>query len=130
MITAIRIEHPRDGNGIFNAAKDDIPILNELSNCNEFRMRHNKFLTPREDPLINRWPNGNEYCAFLSMDQLNHWINKTEMNELIDLGFRVLVIHISECVTGKYQILYTKSNVFHTSDITSLFISNVVSNSE
>lgn len=126
MITAIRIEHPKDGNGIFHSFNGIYPVLRTLSNYSQFTDRHSSFLSPREDKLINRWPERDEYCAFKSASQLKKWVSKKELKEFINLGFKVLELHISECMIGEYQILYKKSNVYKTNDITSQFISEVI----
>ena len=130
MITAIRIEHPRDGKGIFHSFNGSYPVLRTLSNYRQFKDRHSSFLSPREDKLINRWPEQDEYCAFKSASQLKKWVRKKELKEFINLGFKVLELHISEGIIGEYQILYKKSNVSQTNDVTSQFISELLYNSE
>lgn len=123
MTTIIRIEH-KSGKGIFTTK------VNRRGNyldekykwANELIERHDKFPAPYEDILINRNIKEDEFCAFKSIEQLQEWITKDEIKRLSKHNFKVLLIDVSECVIGEYQILYKKTDIIQSKDITNLFI--------
>ena len=43
------------------------------------------------------------------------------MKEIIQLGFKVYLLELSECIEGEYQIGYDKACIIKKEDITSLF---------
>ena len=125
MKTIIRIEH-KSGYGIFRA-------VNRLGNCiidskkagktfNKLQIRHFGFPTPHDDSKINRFIQDNEFCAFKSIEQVQRWITKDEIIALTKLDFKVLMLDVSECIEGEYQIIYEKENILQSKDITNLFI--------
>jgi len=123
MTTIIRIEH-KSGKGIFRAR------INRRGDCldDKFKWadklfdRHSDFPTPYRDSLINRPIEEDEFCAFKSIEQLQEWITKDEIKKLSKHNFKVLIIDVSECIVGEYQILYKKTDIIQSGDITSLFI--------
>ena len=125
MKTIIRIEH-KSGNGIFRA-------VNRLGNYiidskkvgktfNKLQIRHFEFPTPYGDSKISRFINEDEFCAFKSIEQVQQWITKDEIIALTKLDFKVLMLDVSECIEGEYQIIYEKKNILQSKDITNLFI--------
>ena len=122
MRTIIRIEHS-SGYGIYRATdkvgndivKIDDPIFKELIT------RHYDFPTPILDVGL-RFINSSEFCAFKSVEQLQQWITKEEIQELSKLDFKVLMLDVSAYREGKYQILYQKKDIIQSKDITNLFI--------
>ena len=125
MKTIIRIEH-KSGYGIFRA-------VNRLGNCiidskkagktfNKLQVRHFEFPTPHRDSKISRFIEDNEFCAFKSIEQVQQWITKDEIIALTKLDFKVLMLDVSECIEGEYQIIYEKENILQSKDITNLFI--------
>lgn len=120
MRTIIRVEHPNDGKGLFQAYMSE-RLERKYKIFNNLIDRHQKFPAPVSDSKIHRHIQPNEYCAFKSVEQLQQWINKREIKHLIHHGFRVLMLDVSEHVEGEYQILYKKENILQSKDITSLF---------
>lgn len=125
MKTIIRIEH-KSGYGIFRA-------VNRLGNCiidtkkneSKFKLlyrRHLDFPTPSRDSKIDRDIETEEFCAFKSIEQVQQWITKDEIIALTKLDFKVLMLDVSECIEGEYQIIYEKKNILQSKDITNLFI--------
>lgn len=113
MTTAIRFEHPFDGCGIYNSG---------LRPCDtwydKMRDRHVDSLpNPRGDRKL-KGIEDDEFCAFLSIEQLKSIITKNEYSKLIHGGFVVYEIVVSACRVGEHQILYTKDSVVSMKNIT------------
>jgi hypothetical protein len=119
MKTIIRIEY-FDGNGLWQSVDNDGNIVYRTFSFKlDLIRKHDKFPTPQQEGLII---NDDDYCAFKSIDQLNQWIDKEWFNEIINKGFKILMIDVSKCIEGDYQILYKKEDILQTKDISSLFI--------
>jgi hypothetical protein len=120
MKTVIRIEHPYDGNGLWRSVNSDgDAVIDDISFFEELVDKHNKFPLPHEDNLIMT---GNRYCAFKSIEQIQQWIENNWWKEIIELGFKVLMIDISEYQEGNHQIIFKKEHIMQSKDITELFI--------
>ena len=120
---AIRIEHPNDGNGLW-MSKNDLGefIIDDTTSCySSLLLRHEKFLTPCNDKNMKGFTEGMHFCAFKSMKQLQQWVLPEEIKEIIQLGFKVYLLELSECIEGEYQIGYDKACITKKEDITSLF---------
>jgi hypothetical protein len=116
MTTILRIEH-KDGCGIFRSYASGC-----LVNAKTFHERHNNFPSPKDDMFILRNVEDDEFCAFKSIEQLQEWVTADEIKQFIKLNCKVLLIDVSECIVGEYQILYKKENIIQTKDISELFI--------
>ena len=116
MTTILRIEH-KDGCGIFRSH-----VCVNLNDFDTFSERHNDFPTPNEDMFILRYVEEDEFCAFKSIEQLQEWVTADEIKQFIKLNCKVLLIDVSECIVGEFQILYKKENIIQTKDISELFI--------
>lgn len=125
MKTIIRIEH-KSGIGIFRAknrlGNEIIFTKKNRSKFNSLEKRHWDFPTPYGDSKINRFINPEEFCAFKSIEQVQQWITKDEIIALTKHDFKVLMLDVSECIEGEYQIIYEKKNILQSKDITNLFI--------
>jgi hypothetical protein len=119
MKTVIRIEHPYDGNGLWRAVGDNGVIIDDISFFEELADKHNKFPLPHEDGLFMT---GYHYCAFKSIEQIQQWIENDWWKEIIELGFKVLMIDISKYQEGNHQIIFKKEHIMQSKDITELFI--------
>lgn len=119
MNTIVRIEHPKDGIGIFQ--RDDEFRLTNIDLQNIGRRHNDKFKTPWDDGLdLER--NGREwFCGYKSIEQIQSWIKKSEFRKLISHGYKILLIKANECQVGDDQLIFTKESVVTTEDITSLF---------
>lgn len=123
MKTIIRIEHSKQGLGLFRAIDNcGNAIIRKLPFYSSLSAKHSNFPTPDDDIGIERYPEENEYCAFKSIEQLKQWIESEWFNTIIELGFKILLLDVIDCVEGEYQILYKKENVIQTKDISNLFI--------
>lgn len=123
----VRVEHKIDGKGIFRSStkKKETCRFSKIPNCIRLYLRHTqKFPLPSKDKGINREPLIDEFCAFKSIDDLQMWLENNELRNLIKIGFKVFVhtIHKKKCVIGEYQVLFKKTDVTATTDITELFI--------
>lgn len=123
MKTIIRIEHPTTGNGLFRADDDyGNAIIWKAYFHSSLSAKHYNFPIPYDDIGIKRDPEENEYCAFKSIEQLKQWIEFDWFNTIIELGFKILLLDVIDCVEGEYQILYKKENIIQSKDISNLFI--------
>ena len=123
MRTIIRIEHPRDGNGLFSAQDENkiyyykkIPLGRRIQSSFYF------FPSPRQDNKIKRNPDSNEYCAFLTIADLNQHLKPEWIYALITAGFKIYAIKVSQYVEGEYQSLFRKEHILQQKDISSLFL--------
>lgn len=120
----VRVEHKIDGRGIFrsrtkggNCRYERIPKHKNLT------IRHvSHFPPPHRDKGIMRSPYSYEFCAFKSIDELQRWVTKEEISNLIKKGFKVLVHDVSDCTIGEYQVLFDKDDIRDTTDVSELFI--------
>jgi len=128
MRTVVRIEHEKNGLGMFR------------SNANyrmgdEFNMRHSRFPTPYNDTLvgIGKLSTHNGYldirkdckawfCAFKSIEQMNEWVTPEEIKQLLNMGFKVFSITTEVYQEGEYQVIFSKEDIFTKNDITDLFL--------
>lgn len=123
----VRLEHS-DGQGIFNgtivsADGRDIGRRHKLVAdylCPDVYDRHLDFPRPWEDDI--NFKVGKHFCAYKSMAQLNEWIKPKEILIFLEVGFKVYLIEVSECLEGKHQICYEKQHILHKTDITNLFL--------
>lgn len=117
--TVIRIEHPKDGKGIWQSKNEgDKFIINSLSCFDDIITKHIDFPVPYCDGLSI---GHDDFCAFKSVEQVKQWIDDTWWNEIIDAGFKVYMIDISVWQEGEHQILFKKKDIAQQKDITSLF---------
>lgn len=114
--TIIRIEDTLTELGMFRSE-----LVDELSNSGEFRRRHGSFPTPYEDKKIGRFIEVDEFCAFQSIDQMLNWVTTAEIREFISLGADVLMLEVSDCIVGEYQIIFKKEDIIKTTIINDLF---------
>lgn len=119
----VRIEHKIDGKGIFRSQTKSCRNRFERIKCHtELYERHRyNFPPPYRDKGIMRSPFYDEFCAFKSIDELQSWVTKEELQRLIKVGFKVLVHDVSDCVIGEYQVLFMKEDIRDTTDVTELF---------
>ena len=117
MKTIVRIQHHSDDCGLWRAGGWSAII--DQANCHEsLRARHEKFPTPYKEGIDFTIEH---FCAFKSIDQLQEWVLPEEMKEIISLGFKVLLLDVSECLEGEYQIAFKKEHIVQSKDITEIF---------
>lgn len=122
MKTIIRIEHPSDGKGIWRSKdKDGDKYIDSLSNYWDFDARHCKFPNPTYEGDVTGFIAGIHYCAFKSIEQLQEWVYKNEIKELLEMGFKVYMLDVSNWLEGNYQICYKKEDILQQKDISELF---------
>ncbi len=120
----IRVEH-EDGYGIFRSRLDDTwkgrphSVLLQYHRYPGFESRHSNFNNPRRDGL-NR--SDADFCAFKSIEQIQQWIMPDEFEKLIEDGYKVFLIEVSECQEGRDNILFQKKHELNRKDISKIFI--------
>jgi len=129
MITVIRIEHPSDGQGLWRSGGDDI-ILDKHSRYSDIACRHSnkdKFPTYSNDEALCiqlDWYSLQKYhFAFLNLEQFREALTSEEIKECInDLGFRVLMLDVTDYFTSSYQAVFNKESIISSKDISFMFI--------
>ena len=118
MKTIYRVEHPKDGYGMFASADSANNPRWSVSwgGLPAVSSRHDHFNTPDEDGL--GYPNKNEFCAYRSLDQFRVWVKPDELEVLADHGFRLYEITVRDCREGADNILFKRSSVVKQIDIT------------
>ena len=107
-----RMEHPDSGKGIYQHSNG----IEEHYKLRSMIPRHKiDLLCPFED--IGRDAYIDEYCAFISMEQLRALIFPIEYKYLLKLGFHLYVISLSNGIKGTCQVVYTKDNIIHSVQI-------------
>lgn len=116
----IRIESPNTGEGIFG----NIGMLRTLNIYNRLGRIHNKkdFPGPRQDKaLTDIFIKGTHYFAFNNLYQFNKGFPKKELNILIQNGFKVYMLELTEYIQSEYQTIFELKNIKSKIDITNLF---------
>jgi len=130
----IRIEH-EDGKGLWRS--NDVGgycRLNQHSHFDKIMERHadeSKFPTFYNDGELKDnlfIVEGNTSCidyffAFNSLEVVNEALTPEEFKEaIIDLGFKVYLLEVSECIQSRFQTLFKKENVISKQDISFMFV--------
>jgi len=114
--TIIRVEG-EDGYGMFRdcIGRKYVPATELPAIC----MRHQLFNTPYQDGLniADNW-----FCAYKTIEQLQDWVFTGELKEIIDNGFKVLLLDVTEYQEGTHQVIYTKESIVGMKDISNLFV--------
>lgn len=129
-IKIVRLE--RNGIGVFRHRDPEIykhPIA-----CETYE-RHNGggFPLPEYDRIENNSAMDEDYlsinkdnkewfCAYKTVEQLQDWIYKEEIQYFASVGFKVILLKVSDYQIGEKQVLFTKESIKSQEDITSLFI--------
>jgi hypothetical protein len=120
MKTIIRIEHS-SGFGIWRAMIGIEHACYRFSFYDDMDRKHIDFPPPIKDSGITRYIGDDEFCAFKSLEQLRKWVNSEWIDEMLTFDFKVLLIDVSECIEGEYQIIFKKEHILQTKDISDLF---------
>lgn len=129
MRQVLRIEHPSNGAGpcrqdwtseMFMKMNVDYYQKGRLD---AFRRRHNHKLTlPQYDYTLLWTIREDEFCAFLTLEQLQDIIKPEELAIILSYGFKVYILELSDYREGVDQVLYQKECVISQTDITDLFL--------
>lgn len=127
---AIRIEH-EDGQGMFIVEQCDelgmeIGTRYDKIVGPEFlptiRQRHTGvFKGPGRETFADQFISGKHFFAYKSIEQLRQWVFPEEMIQLLDRGYKVYLLNLSEAIEGEMQIIYMKKDIISKQDISSLF---------
>lgn len=83
--------------------------------------RHKEFPCPESEGLDLREDGKEWFCAYKTIEQVQQWLRKEEIQYFISIGFRVLLLTVNEYQLGEYQVIFTKESIESKEDITSLF---------
>lgn len=115
----VRIEHKKDGFGIFRSAINLNDLPGEI--CDKIYERHTRFPTPHKDKKL-KYIKYDEFCAFKTVNQFKRWFTKKEIKGFAGIGFRVYLIDVKDCRIGSNQVVFEKKDIINKTDITELFI--------
>lgn len=129
MITIIRIEHPSDGQGLWNSRKNNICKIESHSLYKTIRNRHitDKYPTFSRDYELNTQISYVDlisyHFAFLNLEQFKEALTSEEIKECInDLGFQVLMLDVTDYFTSSYQAIFNKNSIVSSKDISFMFL--------
>ncbi len=124
-ISIIRIEAP-DGYGIFSdmdSNKRERTIKNMFDLIQTVHNRHTRFPTPILDNKMDVNKDNKEYfCAYKNLRQLKQWIKPYELKIIIEEGYNVFRLIVTDYQVGEHQIIYTKESILKSKNINSLFV--------
>lgn len=117
IIKILRVENQNDGCGIFRSCyKEAWQVHNRISE------RHREFPTPYEDEDLDLDQDDKEwFCAYKTIEQFQEWVESDEIEALIESGFDVLLLEVSEYQIGGHQVLFTKESIVKETIINDLF---------
>lgn len=132
MRQVIRIEHPYDGMGIW-CSRPEIgygDYTDRHSRCDSIITRHNNkdlFPTFSQDKQLSSIFTEDEvqdyHFAFKSLDQFEVALTREEVAEFIEnLGFRVLMLDVTEYLESDYQVVFKKESIVKSVDISFMFL--------
>ena len=100
----LRVQRP-DGDGPYQCA-----YIDKSKEVQKMHEHHNDLLqwypSPVTDKGIRRFPQKEERCGFLDMEQLNAWFDEDELKILKADGFRVVEIEGILTAKGACQVLF------------------------
>lgn len=121
----IRVEHT-DGNGMF---RNSIAPVHEVDNYLMQNMwnRHSTWArgggmpTPSNDNINIGKDDLDWYCAFRGLEEFNQWVYPEEAKKLIELGYRIYSLEVTNFQIGDKQVVYTKESIIEKNDLSDLF---------
>lgn len=129
MTKAIRIEYS-DGYGLFFKKiwdKQGNIIANRdvyaEKDFHELWVKHNDFFPQPHEEFLHVTKDLKEYfCAFKSINDLLFWIKPNQLNEIINAGFKIYELDVTDYQIGGYQIIYTKESIVNQIDRTNVIL--------
>ena len=115
----VRIEHSETKWGLWRSKDENGYCLIEQLKCHDAINKKHLTMPNALEDLGSR--DDNEFCAFKSIDELQQWVKPEWMQELIEVGFKILLLDVTECRIGEYQVLFNKEDIIQSKDITELF---------
>lgn len=119
MITVVRLE--RRGNGIFRPSNRSI-YNSAIAKRTYARHNGGSFPLPEAENLNMFKGYRDWFCAYKTIEQLQAWIHKDEIDFFISKGFKVLMLDVEEYQEGEMQVIFTKESIISSKDVTSLFL--------
>lgn len=117
----IRIEHPKSGKGMWRHNVDDIAVIRSHSNYNNIDEKHRQMPGLYVDNDLRFIATSEHFCAYNNMQNLERFLSKEDVQELIALGFNVLELTVKECHRSNSQAIFLKTDVIETTIINSQF---------
>lgn len=121
--TVYRVEHELDGWGCFrkNYSLTNInrkKLITELS-LDELYNRTMDLPSPNNDGIYDMitWGGDTEFCGCISLLQLTQWVTFSELHILIENGYNVLEITVSDYKLGDTQVVFSKRNIIKQKNI-------------
>lgn len=79
------------------------------------------FPRPEEEDLDLYKNDKTWFCAFKSIEQLNKLLREDELEKLIDHGFNIYILDVTEYQQSEHQVLFTRESITSKQEINSLF---------
>lgn len=129
-IQIVRIEHPKDGKGLWRSQYDNKSRIDKHSQYEIISNRHSdntRFPNFWNDNELQHQIGYNKLqqynFAFKSLDQLATALTNDELKECINkLGFKVLMLTVTDYYQSSYQVVYRKLSITEQNDISFMFL--------
>lgn len=123
-IEVLRIE-TNGGTGVFandiDCAYDLIPSACDRHFVGKSHCLGTYFPSPQEDGLNMNKDNKEWFCAFTSLKQLNELFFPDEIKVLLDHGYNIRLLTVTNYQKGNSQVVFTRDSVIKTQTLNSIF---------
>jgi hypothetical protein len=121
-IKIVRIE--RNGKGVFRPSNRIVmksPIAKRTYNRHNAMSEEGGFPMPHRDNIDTDLGDKEWFFSYNTIEQLQSWILKDELNYFISMGFKIYLLEVSEYQKGGNQVAFTIDGIITKEDITALF---------
>jgi len=117
----IRIEHPEDGQGVFNSTYG-FSIFDAIAQ-NDFSKALDGYALPNKLNLVEDCPGctDDHYCAYKDVEQFKGFY-PNGFKAIVDRGFKIYSISVDNAIIGQQQVAFRKDDILSKIDITNEFI--------
>lgn len=130
MKTVIRIESNENGWGIFRNP-EEVATTNPSMVIPSIVANHSEFPTPCRDVnqdkkaaniyLDMELDNKTWFCAYKSVEQMLKWLSHSELRGILEMGFTIYKITVTEYQEGEFQTIFTKESIVTKEVISDIF---------
>ena len=114
-MTVIRIEHPKQGWGIFLNAS----LIDGDYHDSDWFSRHQDMDCAS---VIKGFKYGIHFCAYKSIEEMERWLTIDEIALFISKGFEVLQLEVTDYIVETDQVLFTKESITDRKNLNTLFL--------
>lgn len=126
-VILFRIEHDTDGvgpfqtNDYYGTLQEEVYWKSETHKNLNIAHKAPKFNNPHYDEGIQTlFDDKIHYCAYKSLEDLLEYNDLVTLIGLIDYGFSIYRLEVSEAILGKSQAVFSKEHIISREDISNL----------